>query len=125
MARDNFGAFREGEQARLDGFEDLVVVAAGQVGSSDAAGKEGVAGEDHIQGFEMKADGALGVAGRMQDLRRVIVEADAAAIGEGFVGRSGLRGRNADPRGLFGHHLQEGKIVFVEENGGAGKGLEL
>ena len=125
MAGNNFGVFGEREQARLDGVENLVVVAAGQVGPSDAAGKEGIAREDHFQGFEVKADGALGVAGRVNDVGGVVFEAYAAAIGKGLVGRGGLRGGNADPRGLFGHDLHEGKIVFVEEDGGPGKGLEL
>jgi hypothetical protein len=125
VARDDFGAVGEGEQARLDGVEDLVVVAAGQVGPSNAAGKEGIAGEDHFQGFEVKADGALGVAGRVNDLGGVVFEAYAAAIGEGFVGRGSFRSGNADPCGLFGHDLEKGKIVFVEEDGSAGEGFEL
>ena len=43
--------------------DDLVGVAAGQVGPADASGEERVAGEDHLERREMEADGALGVTG--------------------------------------------------------------
>ena len=32
---------------------------------------------------------------------------------------------DTDPGGLVGHHLEQGKVVFVEKDGGAGEGLEF
>lgn len=105
MSWNDSNVVGQGEQPRLDGVKDLVVAAAGQVGSSDAAGEEGITGENHLQWFEVKADGALGVAGRVKDVGGVVVEADTAAVGEGFVGRGGFGRIDADPGCLFGHDL--------------------
>ena len=66
VAGDDFGFVGQGEQAGLDGVDDLVVVAAGQVGPADAAGEECVSGEDHLERLEMEADGALGMAGGVE-----------------------------------------------------------
>ena len=68
VAGNDPGFVGEGQQAGVDGVDDLLEVAAGQVGAADAAGKERVAGEDHLERSEVKADGALGVAGGVQDL---------------------------------------------------------
>ena len=65
------------------------------------------------------------MAGGVEDLGGVAVEADAAAVGEGFVGRGGVGRRNAEPGGLNRHHLKQGQIVFVEEDGRAGECFEL
>ena len=73
----------------------------------------------------MEADRALGVAGSVQDLGRVAVEANDLAVGEAFVGRGGFGCVNAEPGCLSSHHLQQRQVVFVEENGSAGKALEL
>ena len=86
VAGNDFGVVWQGEQAGVDGVDDLLGVAAGQVGAADAPGEEGVSGEDHLERREMKADRALGVAGRVEDVCGVVVEAYATAVGEGFVG---------------------------------------
>lgn len=125
MSRNDSGVFGQGEQACVDGVEDLVGIAAGEVGSADAAGKEGIAGENHLERFEVKADGSLGVAGSVDDVRGVIGDADDAAVGERFVGWGGFGSWNADPCGLFGHDFQKGKIIFVEIDGCAGEGFQL
>ena len=39
VAREYFGFVREGQQAGLDGVDDLIEVSAGEVGSADAAGE--------------------------------------------------------------------------------------
>ena len=44
------------QQTGLDGFDDLVEVAAGQVGAPDAAGEERVAGDDHLERREVEAE---------------------------------------------------------------------
>ena len=95
------GFVGQSEQAGVDGVDDLLGIAAGQVGAADAAGEERVAGDDHFERREMKADGTLGVAGRVEDLGGVVVEADTMAVGQGFVGRGGFGSGNAEPGGLF------------------------
>ena len=71
----------------------------------------------------MKADGALGVARGVNDLGWVVVEADTAAVGEGFVGWCSFWRWHADPCGLFGHDLEQGEIVLVEKDGSAGEAI--
>jgi hypothetical protein len=44
------------QQPELDGVDDLVVVAAGQVGASNAAGKEGVSSDQQLEGSKVQAD---------------------------------------------------------------------
>ena len=118
------GFVGQGEQAGGDGVDDLRVVAAGEVGAAYAAGKEGVAGDEQVEWGEVEADGALGVAGGVEDLGGIAVEADDEAVGERFVGGRGFRRGNAQPAGLRLHHFEQGKVVFVEEDGGAGETLK-
>ena len=113
------------QQAGLDGVDDLVEVAAGQVGAADAAGKERVAGDEKLERGKMQADGALGVAGGVEHLGGVVFEADGCAVGQGSIGRRGLRGGNAQPFGLLLHHLEQGQVVFIQKDGGAGEPLQL
>ena len=43
----------------LDGVDDLGVVASREVGAADASSEEGVAGEDHLEGGEVKSRWSL------------------------------------------------------------------
>src|SRR5450631_2564446 len=113
------------KQAVSDGVDNLFEIAARKIGATDASGKERVAGDDHFQRREMQADGTLGVAWGVKNLRRIFVECDDFAIDQAFVWRSDFRGRNANPRGLFRHDLEEGQVVSVEKDGGACEALEL
>ena len=65
------------------------------------------------------------MAGGMEDLGRIGVEADTAAVCKGFVGWGGFWRIDTNPGRLFGHDLEHGKVVFVEKDGCAGEGLEL
>ena len=125
MAGDYPGFVGENQQARVDGVEDLVVVAAGKISAADAACEEGVASEDHLERSEVEADGALGVAGRVDDVRWETVEADDAAVVQGFIGRGSLRSLYTEPCGLVRHHLEERQVGLMEINGSAGEGFEL
>ena len=49
VAGQNFGFIGEGQQARLDGVDDLAKVAAGQVGAADAAGKQRVPRDEQFE----------------------------------------------------------------------------
>ena len=125
VAGEHFGFIGQGQQAGLDGVDDLAGVAAGQVSAADAAGKESVAGDEQLEWREMEADGALGVAGGVEDLGREGFQADDEAVGEILVGRGGFRGGRAEPAGLSVHYLELGQVVLVHEDGCAGEALEL
>ena len=56
MAGEHFGFVRQGQQAGLDGLDNLVVVSARQVSASDASGKQGVSGDEQLEGDEVEAD---------------------------------------------------------------------
>ena len=113
------------QQAGVYRVDDLFGVAAGKVGAADAAGKECVACNDHFERKKVEANGALGVAGCVQDLGGIVVESDVPAVEEAFVGRGGFGGLDAEPGGLGGHHLEQGQIVLVEVDGGSCEALEL
>ncbi len=97
------------------------VIAAGQVGASNAAGKERIAGDEQLERGKVEADRALGVAGGVDHLGGVAVQAHNQAIGQVFVGRGGFRRGNADPAGLRLHHFEQRQVIFIEEDGSAGE----
>jgi hypothetical protein len=125
VPRDDPGLVGEREQAALDGLDDLLAVASRQVSAANAACEESVAGEDHFERGEMKADGALGVTRGVKDLGWVGIEAYAEAVREGLIGRSCFRRLDTDPGCLLGHDPEQGKVVFVEKNGRAGEGFKF
>jgi hypothetical protein len=125
VARDDRDLVRQVEKAGVDGFDDLRVVASGEVGAADASREESVAGEDHFERGEMQTDGTLSVSGGVDDLGGVVFEAYAAAVGQGFIGRSGFGCFDAEPGCLGGHHLEERKVCLIQVDWGAGKGLEF
>ncbi len=125
VAGDYLSFAGQGEQAALDGVQDLRTVAAREVGAADAAGEKCVSRQEQIERNEVQADGALGVAGGVEDLSRIGVEADLLAVGEGFVWRSGFRSGDAKPGRLLVHDVELLEVRFVHENRRAGKALEL
>ena len=124
VAGNDLRLFGENEQATVDGVDDLAGVTAGQVGASDAAGEERVAGDEQLHGREVEANAALGVAGRVQDCGRVAVEADAHAVGEAGVRWRGLGSGGTEPGGLLFHHGEQRQVIFIEQDGRAGEALE-
>jgi len=78
---NDLGLVGQGQQAAVNRVEDLVVVAAGKVGASDAAGKERVSGDEQFERRKVQADGALGVSGGVQDLGRVGGESHSHSVG--------------------------------------------
>jgi len=109
----------------VDGIEDLFVIAAGKIRASDTASEEGISGKNHFERGEVEADGALCMARGVNHLGRVVLEADAAAVGEGFVGRGGFGRFYSEPSGLGGHHGEERQVRLVEVDGGAGERFEF
>ncbi len=125
MAGNDSGLVGQGEKAGVDGVDDLLGIAAWKVGATDASREESVASEDHLQRREIKTDGTLGVTWSVDNSGGVVVEADMTSIRETFVGRSGFRGFDAQPGCLSRHHMEERKVIFVEEDRRSGEGFEL
>lgn len=125
MTRDDFGFVGQGQKAGCNRVHDLVEIAAGQVGSANAAGKKGVACDDHFERKKVEADGALRVARGVENLGGVGVEAHAHSFHQALVGRGRLRGLNAQPRGLRAHHLEERQVILVQQDRGTGEAFEL
>jgi hypothetical protein len=115
----------QGQETGFDGLDDLARVPAGEIGAADTAGKQSIAGNDHLERLEMKTNRTLGVAGRVQNFSGVAIETDTQAIGEAYVGCGHIRRWNADPCRLFLHHLEKREVIFVEKDGSAGEVLQL
>lgn len=74
----------EGEELLEDALHELVVVAAGVVGTADGAGEEGVAGEEHaVFAFE-EADAAGGVARSFDDFETEGADLDDITLDNGY-----------------------------------------
>ncbi len=116
---------REGEEAVVDGLEELFCVAAGEVGAAYGAGEEGVAGDQEFLVGEVEAGAALGVAGGVEDGGGEAGDRDGLVVGEVGVGWGDLGGGDAEPAGLEVHHLDQGQVELVVEDGGSGEALEL
>jgi len=68
VAGDYEGFVGEGEEFVVEGMDDFFEGAAGQVGAADAAGEEGVSGDEFFLGGKIKTDAALGVSGGEEDV---------------------------------------------------------
>ena len=109
----------------VDGLEEGAGVAAGEVGASDGAGEEGVAGDEEFVVGEVEAAAAFGVAGGVDDGAGESCDGDELAVFEVVVGGGDLGRGDAEPAGLHVHHLDQGEIELVVEDGGAGEAFEL
>lgn len=115
----------QGEDAVVDGPHDLFEVTAGQIGAAYGTGKECVSGDEQFLRSEVKADASRRVARRMQNLRGIVFQADDKLVFSAGIGRSDLgRFNSAEPTGLHLHHVEEGKVILIEENGGSGLSFE-
>src|SRR5271157_3498523 len=97
VAGKNPDFIRQCQQAGMDGVDDLIEIAAGKIGASDAAFKERVSGHQQLERGKVQADRALRVPGSVDDLSWVASQTHNLAIGQAFIRRRGLRRRNADP----------------------------
>jgi len=73
---------------------------------------------------EVETDGAFGVSGGVEDGAGDAGDGDEFAVVEGAVGVEDGRGRGAEPGGLNVHHFDQGQVVLVVEDGGAGELFE-
>ena len=68
VAGDYYRFVWEGQDRVVEGVEDFLHRAAGEVGAADGAGEEGVAGDQLFFCGEVEADAAFGMAGSVQDV---------------------------------------------------------
>src|SRR6266851_678125 len=81
---------------------------------------------------EVETDGAFGVSGGVEDgageapstALRAGSDNDEFAVVEGVVGVGDDGSGNAEPGGLNVHHFDQGQVVLVVEDGGAGELFE-
>lgn len=125
VARQDPGVVGKRQEPGLDGLDDLAWVAAGQIGAADAARKQSISGNDHLERLEMKTNRTLGVTRRVQHFGGVAIETDTQPIGEAYVGSGHIGCWNADPRRLLLHHFEKREIILVEKDGSAGEMLQL
>jgi hypothetical protein len=114
----------EGKEALVDRVQELMSVAAGQVCAADRAGEEGISCEQEGLGGEIEAHAAFGVAGSVEDGAVEAGDGDEFAVLESVVGSRDGGGWDAEPAGLNVHHFDQGEILLVVEDGGAGELLE-
>ena len=105
--------------------DELVGVAAGEVGAAHGAGEECVSRDEEGVVGEVEAGAALGVAGGVEDGGGEAGDGDGLVVGEVGVGWGDLGGGDAEPAGLDVHHLDQREVELVVEDGGAGEALEL
>ena len=72
----------------------------------------------------MQADAALGVARSVENIAAKARNGDDATVFQGIVGRVDFGGWHAEPAGLDVHHLDQGKIAGIVEDGRAGELFE-
>jgi len=65
------------------------------------------------------------MTGSMNDLSWVAVKSNGLAIDQALIRKRNFRCRNADPGCLVVHHLEQGKIVLIQEDGGTREAFEL
>ena len=120
VAGDDGCGIGERQKAVANAGEEAAVVATGEVGASDRASEEGVAGEQKGVLREVDTEAAFGVAGGVEELGVESAGGEALAVSGGVVGRLDGGGGNAEPGGLEGHHGDEREVGAVVEDGGAG-----
>jgi hypothetical protein len=95
VAWQDLGFIGQRHEAGAKRVHDLIEVAARKIGAADAAGKQGVAGNQKLERGKVETDRPLGVAGSVDDLGGKVLETYDLAVDESFVGRSDLRRANA------------------------------
>jgi hypothetical protein len=119
------GFVGQGEQPGVNGFDDLAGVSAGKICTANASGKKGIAGNEELEGGEVEADGALGVAGRVEHLGRETGKAHGRAFGQRDIGRTGFRRLDAEPFCLLIHDAELFEVFLVHIDWRAGEPFEL
>ena len=125
MAGDYPRIFGQCKQTVVDGMQDLLRVAAGQVGPADRSGEEGVSSHQQTVRNEVEADASRGMAWCVDYPGCMIRDThNHPLVGAGVGGRH-VGSFNPKPSCLNIHHLQQDQVALVEQNGGSSRLLEL
>lgn len=108
----------------MDGLDELPGIASGEIGATNGTGKKCISGEDQGLLRKIEADAALGMTGSMQNGAAQPGDGYGLAVFEAGVGWGDFGRGNAEPSGLYVHHLYQGQVVLVVEDGRAGEALE-
>ena len=108
----------------MDGLDELLAVAPGQVSSPDGACEEGISGQKQSLLGKIEADAAFSVAGGMEDGSGQAGDGDDLAVFKAGVGWGDFGGGDAKPSGLNIHHLHQRQVILVVEDRRSGKLLE-
>ncbi len=101
VARDEHRLIAHGPQALRDAVDQLLVVALGEVGAADAAGKQHVAHKSAVDLRCMKHHMARRVARAVAHVQRFVADLHLIAIVQPARGREMLRGRKTKHRALL------------------------
>src|ERR1035438_5811903 len=125
VAGDHYGFVGEGQDRVVQRVQYFLHRAAGQIGATNGTREECVAGDQLIFRGEIEADAAFGVSGSVQDTGGEGAGGDGFSGGNAAVDLNFSRRAHADPGGLGVEHFQQGIVVLVEQDGGAGGGAKL
>ena len=135
VAGDEDGVVAHGPQALGDAVDELLVVALGEVGAADAAGKQHIAHEGVARAFVEEHHVAGGVAGAVQHFERVLANADLVAIFQPSGGgeQLGLReaehlallGQAVDPELVAGVRADDGQVELARQRAGAARVVDV
>jgi hypothetical protein len=125
VARDHYCFIGQGHERIAEGAQDFLHGATGEIGASDRAGEEGVAGDEFLVGREIEAHTAFGMAGGVEDAGGNGPGRDAFTGGDALIDLDFAGGAHADPGGLLVEHFQKGIVILIEQDGSAGEGAEF
>ncbi len=117
MAGDDHGVIRECEHGVVQRAQDFLHRSAGQVGASDGAGEESVAGDQFLVGGKIEADAAFRVSGRVQDAGAERARGDGFSALDILIDNDRARWGHADPVGLLVEHFQQSIVILVQQDG--------
>ncbi len=116
MAGNNHRIVRQSEHGTTQRLHNLLHGSTGEIGAADGSGEQRIARKQNFFGREVKADAAFGVPGRVQNAGRMRAGFYAVAGSNALIDFYRAWGRHADPGGLHVEHLEQSKIVLVEQD---------
>lgn len=125
MTRNNDRLVGQGKHGIMQGLHDFLRRAAGQVGTADGSGKQGVTRNQFLFRWKIKADAALGVSGRVEYVGCMRTGTDGLSRRDAVVNFNFARRGHSDPRSLHVEHLQQNVIVLVKKDRSSSSGTQL
>ena len=121
MARDKDDFVTQRQQGLGDRLDQRAVIATGEVGAADAAGKEHIADPGEPLGLAEQHDMARGVAGAEVDIQFALAKLHLVTLLKPAIRREGGGMGEAEHLALLGQHVEpEGVLLVGAGNGDAG-----